>query len=79
MRRGRKLSPGAGGERVGVRLLGVGCVVLCVVVSCCSLVVSCGGLAFSNTHVHKAVELLRERTERHLACVCGGGVVGGSS
>ena len=34
----------------GVRLVQV--VVLCVVVSCCSSVVSCGGLAFRNTQVH---------------------------
>ena len=32
-----------------VRLLRV----LCVVVSCCSSVVSCGGLAFRNTQVHR--------------------------
>ena len=34
----------------GVRLVQV--VVLCVVVSCCSSVVSCGGLAFRNAQVH---------------------------
>ena len=39
----------------GVRLVQV--VVLCVVVSCCSSVVSCGGLAFRNTMENSKINM----------------------